>query len=142
MRAIRSIGNRSTEIRLASLFREYSIVGWRRHVAIFGRPDFVFRRERLVVFVDGCFWHGCSKHGRQPGSNQEYWIAKLSRNQKRDKAVNRELKTKGWRVLRFWHHDLANPERVVKRVRAALNAPIPKGSPSRKRVVREGSKGK
>ena len=59
MAAIRSKGNKTTELRLASILRAHGISGWRRHQPLFGKPDFVFRRERLAVFVDGCFWHGC-----------------------------------------------------------------------------------
>ena len=60
MAAIRSKGNKTTELRLASILRAHGIKGWRRDQPLFGKPDFVFRRERLAVFVDGCFWHGYS----------------------------------------------------------------------------------
>ena len=58
MAAIRSHGNKDTELKLISIFRGHGIKGWRRHQPLPGKPDFVFRRERLAVFVDGCFWHG------------------------------------------------------------------------------------
>ena len=70
MAAIRSRGNKDTELKLATILRAAHITGWRRHQPIPGRPDFVFRRARLAIFVDGCFWHGCPKHGRKPGSNR------------------------------------------------------------------------
>jgi DNA mismatch endonuclease (patch repair protein) len=66
MAAIRSTGNRANELRLAAIFRAHGITGWRRHQALPGKPDFVFRRERLAVFVDGCFWHGCRWHKNCP----------------------------------------------------------------------------
>ena len=112
MAAIKSRRNKDTELRFISILRENGITGWRRNQKLLGKPDFVFRRERLVVFVDGCFWHGCGKHGRQPTSNSEYWFAKLSRNRRRDKSVNRELRKGGWKVLRLWEHDLQNKKAI------------------------------
>jgi DNA mismatch endonuclease (patch repair protein) len=120
MAAIRSRGNRDTELKLASVLRDFQIKGWRRHQALPGRPDFVFRRERLVIFVDGCFWHGCPRHGRKPDSNRDYWLPKLQRNQTRDRIVARSLRRNGWTVLRLWEHDLKNPARIAARCRRAL----------------------
>lgn len=72
-----------------------------------GKPDIVFTRAKLAVFVDGCFWHGCPKHGTRPKSNTGYWDAKLERNRERDTAVNAILAADGWRVLRFWEHQIS-----------------------------------
>jgi DNA mismatch endonuclease, patch repair protein len=119
MAAIRSIGNKDTELRLAAIFRATGITGWRRRQPLLGRPDFVFRRARLVVFVDGCFWHGCPKHGRQPTSNRGYWIPKLRRNQERDLAVKRALSKRGWTVIRLWEHELTSPL-LAKRISRVL----------------------
>lgn len=69
------------------------------------RPDIVFKQARLVVFVDGCFWHGCPDHCRRPGSNSEYWTAKIDRNSTRDRVVDAALDAEGWTVMRFWEHD-------------------------------------
>src|SRR4051812_45718315 len=85
MAAIKGRGNRSTEGALATLFRVSGISGWRRHVRVFGRPDFVFRAVRLALFVDGCFWHGCPVHFKNPVSNGAFWKIKISRNQARDR---------------------------------------------------------
>lgn len=120
MAAIRSSGNKSTEAKLAFIFRSRGVNGWRRNQDFPGKPDFVFRRQRLTVFVDGCFWHGCPKHGRQPASNQSYWRGKLARNHERDVRVAKMLKQTGWRVLRLWEHDLANPDKVANKVRRML----------------------
>jgi DNA mismatch endonuclease, patch repair protein len=119
MAAIRSIGNKDTELRLAAIFRATGITGWRRRQPLLGRPDFVFRRARLAVFVDGCFWHGCPKHGRQPTSNRGYWIPKLRRNQERDLAVKRALSKRGWTVIRLWEHELTSPL-LAKRISRVL----------------------
>jgi DNA mismatch endonuclease (patch repair protein) len=92
MAAIRSTGNRATELRLAAIFRAHGITGWRRHQALPGKPDFVFRRERLAVFVDGCFWHGCRWHCRMPKSRRAYWGTKIARNKARDAVVRKVLR--------------------------------------------------
>src|SRR5437660_2423289 len=84
MAAIRSRGNKATELKLATLLRINGIAGWRRHQNLPGHPDFVFIRERLAIFVDGCFWHGCSSHCRMPKSRLEYWRPKIERNIARD----------------------------------------------------------
>lgn len=120
MAAIRSRGNRETELRLATIMRAHAIKGWRRHEPLPGKPDFVFRRERLAIFVDGCFWHGCPRHGRNPSSNRSYWIPKLARNRARDRAVTKKLRKAGWNVLRFWDHDLSDPDSITSKVRQAL----------------------
>lgn len=123
MSLIRSRGNRGTELRLLALMRENRITGWRRGVRLLGSPDFVFRREKVAVFVDGCFWHGCPRHGRSPDSRQDYWGPKLLRNAKRDRAVTRELRNSGWKVLRIWECDLARSraKRTLGRLRRSLS---------------------
>jgi DNA mismatch endonuclease (patch repair protein) len=120
MAAIRSRGNKDTELKLASILRAAGITGWRRHQPFPGHPDFIFRHARLAVFVDGCFWHGCPKHGRKPGSNRAYWLPKLRRNRERDAAVKRFLCSAGWTVIRLWEHDLATPQRCAARITRAL----------------------
>ena len=107
MGRIRSRGNRDTELVLARFFRVHGITGWRRNLRVFGRPDFLFRARRLAVFVDGCFWHGCPRHGRMPRTNATFWRDKIARNRARDRLVTRTLRRAGWQVLRLWEHDLA-----------------------------------
>ena len=121
MSRVRSRGNRSTELRMISIFRSHGISGWRRNRPVFGRPDFVFPAERVAVFVDGCFWHGCPWHGRVPASNVAFWTKKFEANQRRDRLVTRTLKRLGWRVVRVWEHALSGDvRRVAARVMAAL----------------------
>lgn len=69
------------------------------------RADIVFRRERVAVFVDGCFWHACSQHKSAPAWNAEYWRAKLLRNVARDRDTDERLRNVGWSVLRIWEHE-------------------------------------
>jgi DNA mismatch endonuclease (patch repair protein) len=121
MGLIRSRGNKATELRLISIFRQHRITGWRRKQKLTGKPDFVFPKERVCVFVDGCFWHGCKKCYRRSGSNRKYWDSKVERNRARDREVTRELRCRGWRVVRIWEHDLAKRgEACIRRIQAAL----------------------
>jgi DNA mismatch endonuclease, patch repair protein len=123
MAAIRSRDNKSTELRLIGIFRENGVKGWRRGSKLRGRPDFVFSKERLAVFVDGCFWHGCPRHGRRPRSNAEFWNTKIDGNRRRDRRVSKGLRAEGWRVLRIWEHSLASragSAALLARIRSAL----------------------
>jgi len=106
MSRIRGRGNKDTELALIKLFRQHRITGWRRNQKVFGKPDFLFRQNRLALFVDGCFWHGCPKHCKMPAGNRAFWQKKFAANKTRDRRVNRELHKLGWRVIRIWEHDL------------------------------------
>jgi DNA mismatch endonuclease, patch repair protein len=84
------------------------------------RPDVVFPVERLVLFIDGCFWHGCPSHGTQPRANSAYWTSKIARNKERDLGNDALLKEAGWAVIRAWEHE--PPSRVATRVQRSLRA--------------------
>jgi DNA mismatch endonuclease (patch repair protein) len=116
MAAIRSKGNKATELKLASILRAYRITGWRRHLQILGSPDFAFRKSKLAIFVDGCFWHYCPLHGHMPRGKRAFWRKKLERNQARDRRITTELRRTGWNVIRLWEHQLGNGERVASRL--------------------------
>lgn len=120
MAAVRAHGNMATELKLVAIFRMHGITGWRRRQKILGNPDFVFRRKRLAVFVDGCFWHGCRYHFRMPESNQKYWSQKIARNVARDSVITRALKKLGWRVVRIWERSLRKPEAIAERIKSVL----------------------
>jgi len=122
MSRIRSRDNKDTERTLAKIFRQQGIVGWRRNQKIFGKPDFVFIKLKLAMFVDGCFWHRCPIHGTQPKGNSLFWRKKFSRNQARAKLVNRTLRLAGWHVIRIWEHELSrkNEKRLLGRIERAL----------------------
>ena len=121
MAKVRSKRNRSTEWRVRAFLVRAGIRGWTLNAAeLSGKPDFVFQAQRLAVFVDGCFWHGCPKCYRRPSSHTEYWDAKAARNRARDAKITSSLKRQGWRVLRIWEHQLSTMHSVVDRIRLQL----------------------
>ena len=82
-------------------------IRYRRNVkSLFGKPDIAIKKYKVVIFVDSCFWHGCSLHGAIPKSNIDFWKAKLDRNKKRDSIVNSFYKENGWYIFRVWEHDI------------------------------------
>jgi DNA mismatch endonuclease (patch repair protein) len=83
------------------------------------RADVVFPRQRVAVFLDGCYWHGCPEHCRMPARNAEYWQAKIARNRARDARITKALTDEGWRVVRIWEHEAL--EQAAFRVREALS---------------------
>ncbi|HNU50191.1 MAG TPA: very short patch repair endonuclease [Verrucomicrobiota bacterium] len=121
MAAVRSSGNESTELRFITLMRGLHITGWRRRQKLPGSPDFVFREQRLAVFVDGCFWHGCPKHGSFPSTRRTFWLKKFASNKARDRDVTRKLRQRGWRVIRIWEHELKNPARCLAQLLDCLS---------------------
>ena len=84
------------------------------------RPDVVFTRVRVAVFLDGCFWHGCPVHGTSPRYNVAYWTDKLARNAARDDRVREALESSGWVVLRFWEHE--REDDIVTAVSSAVRS--------------------
>lgn len=135
MARIRARGNEATELAFMRLLRQHRITGWRRHLAValpgrisakgrlrrpMVRPDFVFPKSKLVVFIDGCFWHGCPVHCTPPSSNSEFWSEKLSANKRRDLKVNRQLRNARWSVIRIWEHQLHDVSRLMARLRTKL----------------------
>lgn len=102
MSKVRSKNTKSTELKLIKIFKEQHITGWRRTYPMIGKPDFVFPKKRIVVFVDGCFWHGHDCRNVTPEDNAEYWNQKRERNKARDKLVTEQIESKGWKVIRIW----------------------------------------
>jgi DNA mismatch endonuclease (patch repair protein) len=84
------------------------------------RADIVIREQRLVVFVDGCFWHGCPVHGTWPKQNADWWREKLERNRERDADTDQRLLTAGWNVLRIWEHE--TPSEAVAKILGHVRA--------------------
>ncbi len=143
MSRIRGSGNRNTELRMIALFRAHHFQGWRRNVGMLGKPDFVFSRERVAVFVDGCFWHrhpGC-KFSYTPKSRIDFWLPKFERNVARDRLVTRTLRKAGWKVVRVWECQLSRTKakRTLARIERALHEMLPTWRTARspKRRLRE-----
>jgi DNA mismatch endonuclease (patch repair protein) len=69
------------------------------------RADIVFTKQKLAVFIDGCYWHGCPDHGTSPSTNHEYWSSKVAANRARDVDTNARLEQAGWQPARYWEHE-------------------------------------
>jgi DNA mismatch endonuclease (patch repair protein) len=113
------------ELELRSLLHRRGL-RFRVHALLPGlrcRPDIVFTRARIAVFVDGCFWHGCPEHGSWPKQNADWWREKIEANQRRDRETDARLKAAGWTVIRVWEHDAPTraADRVVEIVRRAIS---------------------
>ena len=121
MTQIRSRGSRTTEKRMRALLVSRKFRGWRMHPKILGSPDFAFFAERVLVFTDGCFWHGCPVCGHVPKSHRMYWKPKIERTVARDRLYSRSLRSQGWAVFRVWEHELsASADDVLERLRRVL----------------------
>ena len=106
MSKVRYKNGKSTEQKLIKMFKERHITGWRRTYKMIGKPDFVFPKQKIVIFVDGCFWHGHDCRNVVPKDNAEYWDQKRERNIQRDKSVTETISGRGWRVVRIWECEL------------------------------------
>ena len=111
MKAVKSKNTKTTELKLIKIFKELHITGWRRTYPLIGKPDFVFPKKRIVVFVDGCFWHGHNCRNVTPQTNNEFWIKKREYNKKHDEIITNYLSDKGWTVIRIWECELKKKNR-------------------------------
>lgn len=101
-------GDTTPEIILRKFLFSKGIRGYRVNANINGKPDLIFTKQKLAVFVDGCFWHKCPECFIKPKTNKKFWKEKLEGNVKRDKKVNYLLRKGGWKVLRLWEHEIKN----------------------------------
>jgi DNA mismatch endonuclease (patch repair protein) len=142
MSRIRGTGNERTDKAVASMLRKAGIVGWRRHVTIRlpstksamsvasdgtkfkprVRPDFLFPKHKVALFIDGCFWHGCPRCYTAPKSARGFWKRKVTTNRERDRYQTAALRKIGWRVVRMWEHHLAVPN--MRKTRRANTSPL------------------
>ncbi len=122
MRSVKSKGNKSTELKLIEIFKKNNLTGWRRNYPLFGKPDFVFPKLKIVVFADGCFWHGHNCRNTTPSDNSKYWTIKIEKNKKRDKLVTKTLKNKGWTVIRIWECEIKKNkyQRKINKLKKAM----------------------
>jgi len=103
--------NTAPEVKLRKLLWSEGIRGYRIHYNLPGKPDVVYVKKKIAIFIDGCFWHKC-----------EFWMKKIQSNVDRDKKVNEQLKDEGWYVIRIWEHEIRkNLPLVVKKIQAILS---------------------
>lgn len=121
MRQIKDSRNKSTELKLIKFFKSNAIKGWRRNYKLYGKPDFTFPNLKIVVFVDGCFWHGHDCRNTKPQTNSHYWNTKIHRNRERDKEVTKILKQKGWITIRIWECDLKKVNMLQKKIKKLMD---------------------
>jgi len=136
MASVKSKNTKSTELRFISILKDKNITGWRSNYPLIGKPDFVFPRLKIAVFIDGCFWHGCPSHCRMPSSNIDYWNNKIEKNKIRDRKITKALKTKNWQVIRIWEHEIKTGKlnrklNLIKKKIAQQYAPSDAAEPRR-----------
>jgi DNA mismatch endonuclease (patch repair protein) len=116
MQHIRS-NNTVPELLVMNALQKRNIYFAKHADKIFGKPDIVFRRKKIVIFIDSDFWHYNPKKFIMPATNVEYWENKIQKNRERDKLVNKTLKKDGWIVLRFWESAIKkNTNKVVDKI--------------------------
>ena len=113
--------NTKPEIKLRKYLWSNGLRGYRIHPKLKGKPDIVYTKHKLVIFIDGCFWHKCPKCFKLPKSNVAFWQNKINENVIRDKKTKIVLKKEGWIVLRFWEHEVEKDvEKVYTRIKSAI----------------------
>jgi DNA mismatch endonuclease (patch repair protein) len=106
--------NTGPEIKLRKLLWSAGIRGYRIHYRLSGKPDIVFTKKKIAIFIDGCFWHKCPTCFQEPETRKDFWMGKIQSNVDRDKIVDAQLKSEGWKIIRIWEHEIRkNPEKSV-----------------------------
>jgi len=112
--------NTGPEVKLRKLLYAEGI-RYRIHYQLPGKPDIVFTKKKIAVFIDGCFWHKCPVCFQEPETRKEFWMKKIQSNVNRDEKVNEQLQSEGWTIIRIWEHEVRKkPEDAVKRISDAL----------------------
>lgn len=113
MSSVPSKKNKTTELKLIEIFKQYGIVGWKRNYKVKGKPDFVFLDKKVAIFVDGCFWHGHDCRNTRPVDNAEFWQKKRERNIAHDKEITALFESRGWTVVRIWECELKEKNKKI-----------------------------
>jgi len=114
--------NTGPEVRLRKLLWSQGVRGYRIHYNLPGKPDIVFTKKKIAIFIDGCFWHRCPVCFQEPATRKEFWMKKIQSNIERDKKVNTQLSDDGWNVIRIWEHEIRkNPSLVIEKIRENLS---------------------
>ena len=109
------------EILLRKKLWQLGLRGYRKYPPLPGKPDLLFPRPKIVIFIDGCFWHGCTNHFKLPKNNAQWWADKIQTTKRRDIRVQRELEIMGYRVLRLWEHDVKGDiDTAVEKIKTAF----------------------
>lgn len=113
--------NTKPEMIIRRLLCKEGLKGYRIHYTLPGKPDIVYIKKRVVIFIDGCFWHKCPECFSIPKTNTDFWMEKINKNVLRDKGINKKLSDDSWTVLRFWEHEVKkDPEGVVRKIKEIL----------------------
>ena len=123
MRSVKSSGS-MIEQKLGQALWKENLRYRKQYSKLPGKPDFVLIRYKTVIFCDSHFWHGYEwdKRKNDHKSNKDFWYNKIQRNIERDKEVNQELIKMGWKVVRFWEHEIKEDvARCVQRVKETIN---------------------
>ena len=114
--------NTGPEIKLRKLLWSRGIRGYRIHHNLLGKPDIVFTKKRVAIFIDGCFWHKCPVCFQEPETRKEFWMEKINSNIERDIKNTTKLQEEGWIVLRFWEHEVRRKsEEVIEKILLSLH---------------------
>jgi DNA mismatch endonuclease, patch repair protein len=109
--------NTGPEVKIRKMLFAHGIRGYRIHYDLPGKPDIVFIRKKVVVFIDGCFWHKCPDCFHEPETRKDFWMKKIGSNVARDERNDRQLTKDGWHVLHIWEHEVRKePEQVVRQI--------------------------
>ncbi|MDO8872893.1 MAG: very short patch repair endonuclease [Methanoregula sp.] len=114
--------NTGPEIKLRKMLWSHGIRGYRIHHNMPGKPDIVFIKKKIAIFIDGCFWHKCPIDFQEPETRKEFWMKKINSNVERDKKITKKLQEEGWTVIRFWEHEVRKkPEEVIEKILLLLH---------------------
>jgi DNA mismatch endonuclease, patch repair protein len=114
--------NTKPEMKLRKLLWSAGVRGYRIHYDLPGKPDIVYVKKRVAIFIDGCFWHKCPICFQEPNTRKDFWMKKIQSNIDRDKKMNEQLRKNGWTVIRIWEHEIKKePEIAFSRIIKLLN---------------------
>lgn len=114
--------NTGPEVKLRKMLFAAGVRGYRIYYKLPGKPDIVFTKKKIAVFVDGCFWHKCPICFQEPETRKEFWMKKIQSNVDRAAKVNEQLRADGWKVIRIWEHEIRKePDVVINRIMEYLS---------------------
>lgn len=116
--------NTQPEVVFRKAISDIGIKGYRLHCRLPGKPDIVFPKRKIAIFIDGCFWHKCLKCFPVLSTTKRYWVRKIQSNIQRDIRINKELRAAGWRVIRIWEHEMGSGlSRRIRQIKKLFETP-------------------